>query len=125
MVYFGHYDENGYYVGFFTTEVHGFNIPTPVVELSEAQWHESMSGDYMVIGGKHTYSPNGVNKEDVLNGIRVIRNLLLVECDWTQLPDSPLREEVKLEWRVYRQALRDMVNNCELNNIKYPTKPLH
>jgi hypothetical protein len=123
MVYFGHYDTDGTYMGFFNTEIHGSNIPTPIIELNEEQWHEALGGDYMVIDGMHTYSPNGRNIEDVLIAIRITRNLLLSECDWTQLSDSPLTEEVTLQWRVYRQSLRDMVANCDINNITYPIKP--
>lgn len=40
--------------------------------------------------------------------IREIRNMLLLNSDWTQLPDSPLSEEKKQLWKQYRQALRDM-----------------
>ena len=40
--------------------------------------------------------------------IREERKILLIESDWTQMPDSPLTEEQKAEWATYRQALRDM-----------------
>ncbi|HOB44347.1 MAG TPA: tail fiber assembly protein, partial [Bacillota bacterium] len=40
--------------------------------------------------------------------IRIVRNRLLAECDWTQIPDVPLTEEQKEAWREYRQALRDI-----------------
>ena len=40
--------------------------------------------------------------------IRVVRNRLLADCDWTQMPDVPLTEEQKEAWREYRQALRDI-----------------
>ncbi len=40
--------------------------------------------------------------------IRTERNNLLKECDWTQLPDSPLTTEQKEAWRIYRQQLRDI-----------------
>lgn len=36
--------------------------------------------------------------------VRQIRNLLLVECDWTQLPDAPVDAA---EWATYRAQLRD------------------
>lgn len=123
MVYFGHYDKDGTYVGFFTTELHGTNIPTPTIELNEKQWHEALSGDFKVIGGEHTYSQHIRNDEVALNGIRIIRNLLLTECDWTQMPDNPLSYSVKQEWRTYRQELRDMMSNCDIDNIRYPIKP--
>jgi len=40
--------------------------------------------------------------------LRIERNHLLAETDWTQLPDSPLTEEVKSSYTSYRQALRDL-----------------
>lgn len=40
--------------------------------------------------------------------IREYRNRLLVESDWTQLPDAPLKEEERKAWKDYRQALRDL-----------------
>jgi len=39
------------------------------------------------------------------NSVRTQRDRLLVECDWTQLPDSPVDP---LPWRTYRQELRDV-----------------
>lgn len=39
---------------------------------------------------------------------KAIRNSLLTESDWTQLPDVALSAKKKEEWRVYRQALRNM-----------------
>ena len=50
-------------------------------------------------------------KNDPVNqwdAIRIVRNRLLAECDWTQIPDAPLTEEQKEAWREYRQALRDI-----------------
>ena len=36
------------------------------------------------------------------------RRVFLKESDWTQMTDSPLSDEKKAEWAVYRQALRDL-----------------
>jgi hypothetical protein len=55
--------------------------------------------------------------------IRNERNRLLIESDWTQLPDSPLSSEKKTEWSVYRQELRDVTSQLDPNNIIWPTKP--
>lgn len=40
--------------------------------------------------------------------IRIKRNRLLAECDWTQLSDSPVD---KTAWAEYRQILRDLPDN--------------
>ena len=59
--------------------------------------------------------------------IRGQRDDKLSMTDWTQMPDAPLTEEKKLEWRVYRQALRDLPANqssvIEEANISWPTEP--
>jgi hypothetical protein len=41
--------------------------------------------------------------------VRVERNKLLVESDWTQLPDAPVDAAA---WATYRQALRDVTTQA-------------
>lgn len=55
--------------------------------------------------------------------IRPKRDRLLSECDWTQGADSPLTNEKKEEWRIYRQALRDMTLDTNPQDANWPTKP--
>ena len=56
--------------------------------------------------------------------LRVERNKLLVESDWTQAVDSPLNEQKKNEWSVYRQKLRDITQSTKsINDAKWPDKP--
>ena len=40
--------------------------------------------------------------------IRMIRNSLLSDSDWTQIPDSPLTDAKREEWKSWRQYLRDL-----------------
>jgi len=54
---------------------------------------------------------------------RDIRLELLVSCDWTQLPDSPLTDGKKSEWATYRQQLRDLDMTLNPNSIAWPVKP--
>lgn len=64
---------------------------------------------------------------DNLADLRVERDILLKESDWTQLPDSPLSAEKKAEWAAYRQALRDLPINADTSlqykDIQFPTPP--
>jgi hypothetical protein len=59
--------------------------------------------------------------------LRSIRNSLLTECDWTQMPDAPLSKEAKLQWATYRQELRDLPSNypnlTSMDNVVFPEKP--
>ncbi len=56
-MYYGNYDNEGKYIGFYTKDIHGKNIPAPNIELSEKEWQEALTGDYKVLKGKHTYAP--------------------------------------------------------------------
>ena len=66
-------------------------------------------------------------EEDVLNdwvSLRAERNTKLVESDWTQYNDSPLTDEVKAEWAVHREVLRDLpANTDDPANPTWPEAP--
>lgn len=65
-MYYGNYDSNGKYMGFYTNEIHGANIPTPTIELSEKEWQEALTGNYKVVDGKHTYcEPTSPTNEEI------------------------------------------------------------
>ena len=61
--------------------------------------------------------------------IKNIRNSKLYDSDWTQLPDVPLSDSKRQEWKIYRQALRDFPDTLDLNSINsisdvvWPTPP--
>lgn len=64
---------------------------------------------------------------DFWSTIRLQRNELLKQSDWTQVNDSPLSDSKKQEWATYRQSLRDLPATYEsVNNIAdviFPTIP--
>jgi len=54
------------------------------------------------------------------------RDALLIESDWTQMPDSALTDEAKALWVTYRTALRDLPAHDNWPNLEesdWPTKP--
>lgn len=52
------------------------------------------------------------------------RNALLVQSDWTQMPDSPLSDSKKQEWATYRQALRDFPSDwVPSDTANFPDQP--
>ncbi len=66
--------------------------------------------------------------------LRQYRALLLSESDWTVMPDSPLSDSKKTEWKTYRQGLRDITKTAkpkldasgyglDLSSVTFPTKP--
>jgi hypothetical protein len=59
-------------------------------------------------------------------GHRVTRNKLLVDSDWTQVNDSPLANDVKTSWAVYRSELRGITDLDEWPNLEdadWPVAP--
>tara|TARA_B100000900_G_scaffold308139_2_gene266810 strand:+ start:1787 stop:2011 length:225 start_codon:yes stop_codon:yes gene_type:complete len=66
--------------------------------------------------------------------LREYRNSLLADSDWTVMPDSPLSDSKKAEWKTYRQALRDITKTAkpklgenspflDPSSVTFPTKP--
>ena len=64
---------------------------------------------------------------DFWETIRLQRNELLNQSDWTQVNDSPLSDSKKQEWATYRQSLRDLPATYQsVNNIAdviFPSMP--
>jgi len=57
------------------------------------------------------------------NEVRQQRNLLLSQCDWTQLRDVFLTEDENDAWINYREALRDITLQPDPFNLTWPTSP--
>lgn len=58
---------------------------------------------------------------DLADAIRVQRNALLAESDWTQVADAPVN---KTAWAAYRQELRDITEQAGFpTEVIWPTKP--
>ena len=51
---------------------------------------------------------NGQVEIDTMVYIRAWCREVLQNTDWTQVPDSPLSEEEKEKYRVFRQKVRDL-----------------
>jgi len=90
--------------------------------------HESWlnPSDLSIVDGKIQVKVITQTDEDVkqckLSAIRTKRDDLLSASDWTQFADTPLTDEKKKEWQVYRQALRDMPEKgcTDLDNPCWP-----
>jgi hypothetical protein len=70
---------------------------------------------------EHEDWQTGINLSGALQVARVKRGNLLKLSDWVET--SNLSDEKKEEWRVYRQALRDLPETVTDYNIVYPTEP--
>jgi len=58
--------------------------------------------------------------EQKLDQVRNWRNAQLAATDWTQVGDAPVDASA---WAAYRQALRDLPANIDLDNPVIPDPP--
>ena len=62
--------------------------------------------------------------EEISTKERGLRDIYLVNADWSQLEDTGLSASKKAEWVTYRQSLRDLPTSSGWpHNITWPTKP--
>lgn len=99
-------------------------IPPGATEISEERFKELMAAQQRgavieFAGGKPVAVPHAPSAEEARAARRRRRDQLLAASDWTQLPDSPLSEEERAEWAVYRQALRDL----DMYGTSWPLAP--
>jgi len=87
-----------------------------IPELVDNQWVLKK-----IICDKTSEEINNYDKV-VENQVRVKRNKLLSDTDWTQLPDAPT--ENAQEWQTYRQSLRDIPQQSNFpTDVDWPSKP--
>lgn len=112
--------------GFYTTEIHK-SIPEDAVEISNEMYHSYLNNQD---GSKKIVVENG--KAVVLDRIikstwdeiRSFRDKKLSGSDWSQMIDSPLSDEKKKEWQVYRQTLRDLTSvYSDASAVVWPSEP--
>ncbi|MGA1801490.1 tail fiber assembly protein [Rhizobium sp. HT1-10] len=109
--------------GFYDPEIVS-EMPSDAVEISSEEYsavlEEQSAGKEITPDGKGkpVASSVGPMTEDAA---RAQRDILLRECDWTQLDDVAIN---KARWATYRQALRDVTAQTGFPaKIKWPTKP--
>lgn len=81
--------------------------------------------DQITVNGKITE----LEAAEPIRLLRIERNQKLAETDWRMVEDYPMSN--KLEWKTYRQALRDLPTTAEpqldkngmLTNITWPEVP--
>ena len=86
-----------------------------------------------LINGKYYQSWESIDatEEEIENRIqfkwdeiRVLRNELLADSDWTVLIDSPIKGEKLEEWKEYRTLLREVTNQQNPFFIVWPPQPI-
>lgn len=99
-------------------------IPAGATEISKGQFEALMAAQQKgasiaISRGKPVAVPNAPSPEEHRAARRRRRDQLLASSDWTQLPDSPLGEAEKADWREYREALR----NLDMDATDWPLAP--
>ena len=73
-----------------------------------------------IIDAPYTYG-------EAMTALRAERDRRLLSCDWTQLPDVPLSQAMVMQWRSYRQALRNTPEAVQAQGwdgaVNWPTPP--
>lgn len=110
--------------------VDGNNVVTNVIEADSAlvsDWIAEPSGASAVVNSiwdsstqsfSETPAPSLSSEE---NGEEAKR--LLLESDWTQLPDTGLTSSNVAEWRTYRGTLRGIAKSPTAGALTWPTEP--
>lgn len=101
--------------------------------ISVTGQHKMITATNFDINGNEvieTYTTRDMTEDEIASeneahwyGVREARNRKLSESDYTQLPDADLTDAEKLNWASYRQALRDVTNQPDPNNILWPQVP--
>jgi hypothetical protein len=103
---------------------------TTVAEINEVGLQEGQgiiegnyqSNEFIIVDGEAV-----VRTDNILEILRLKRDALLTESDWTQVNDSPLTDAKKTEWATYRQELRDLPSSHQsttnFDDVVFPTQP--
>ena len=104
--YFYSPETKGFYIG----SLHQ-NIPADAIEIEESLYAELIQAQHagkMIVFEDENLATQDLNFDIGWDRIRTIRNKLMFECDWVFSEDSPLTDELKAQWRIYRKELRDL-----------------
>jgi hypothetical protein len=98
----------------YNTQTHKLEPCAPIIE-----------GGYVRVSNvvPKTIEDIELEKVQAMQQIRSQRNQLLLESDWTQIPDAPSGK--KAEWAAYRQALRDFPSTIvdPRDSVAWPSVP--
>jgi hypothetical protein len=94
-------------------------------DLMRCWYYDTVSDEFKFVGEPPNEYASWDAREDgwvwdvpsMEKDIRRNRNSLLLQSDWTQMPDSPLSGTQRGEWADYRQALRDLFQEVDFSTI--------
>ena len=96
-----------------------------IAETLKEKYFEYQDTEQEVIQEK-LYNEYGRWNKVSWEGIRMIRNYLLSDSDWTQMPDAVLSSDLKTQWTAYRSKLRSLPQDYdgkEADDVLFPYNP--
>ncbi|MDW6004717.1 tail fiber assembly protein [Vibrio mangrovi] len=82
------------------------------------------SAEQLLADGISLERVNEISKGFKWDEVRLHRDQLISNTDWTQIPDAPLSESQQTAFAAYRQALRDIPQNyTDPDTVVWPQKP--
>jgi hypothetical protein len=98
-----------------------------IIPASPQQEEEIIKREEYIASGQANIDRITDDLDNIKERLRLFRNTLLMQSDWTQMPDNQLPEEIKTEWAQYRQLLRDYPSTIsdilEWDEPKWPIAP--
>lgn len=95
-------------------------------DVGQITWHDGNPSD--ITEAQIISKQTELQAAEPIRLLRVDRNQLLADSDWTGLADSALTSEVSAKWKLYRQKLRDLpagLNTpAKVKSAKWPAKPV-
>lgn len=116
--------------GFYLVGVHT-DIPSDAVAVSDDDFTALMdaqaAGSQIAAGdtGTPVATIRTQTTAELLTALRAKRDNLLKDCDFTQLADCPLSDDLKTAWQTYRASLRDLPQTYADNpaDVVWPDQP--
>ena len=96
-----------------------------IAETLKEKYFEYQDTEQEIIQEK-IYNEYGRWNKVSWEGIRMIRNFMLDDSDWTQMPDAQLDDATKAQWTAYRQKLRDIpadYTGQDADDVRFPINP--
>ena len=79
---------------------------------------------HMVVDGQLVQQDPPHAAAMAMGALRSLRDKLLTQSDWTQMPDHPMPGDRRAAWAEYRQTLRDLpANTADPKNPTWPIPP--
>jgi len=117
---------------FSDTDAQYFNVfpvissesPEQSYDINLERTAEFINGNWVEVWISSAASQEEINERTEVKSVQVrnVRNELLKDSDWTQLPD--VSSTIRNNWLSYRQSLRDITDQPDFPwNITWPTEP--